>query len=149
MATLYTNNPSRFGTCYATHDPTASQAPEPAVISGVVPSGGFPARDVFPHPRTPHEIRKEREKWGILPKTQDIIEGVAQRQAEDLHLDAQQRLEELERELELAGIEWDGKYLTMLNAERERLINAEILERAKLLRNNEDAATLLLLIGSL
>ena len=26
MATYYTNNLSRFGTCYATHDPTASQA---------------------------------------------------------------------------------------------------------------------------
>ena len=27
MTTLYTNNPSRFGGCFATHDPTASQAP--------------------------------------------------------------------------------------------------------------------------
>ncbi len=116
------------------------------------PSGGVPApwtRDVFPHPRTPYEIRKEREKWGILPKTQDIIEQVALRQAEDLHLDAQQRLEELERELEVAGIEWQTKYLTMLNAERERLINAEIAQRMGLLRDNEDATTILLLIGSL
>jgi hypothetical protein len=33
MTTLYTNNPSRFGGCFATHDPTASQATAP-VITG-------------------------------------------------------------------------------------------------------------------
>lgn len=36
MATYYTNNPSRFGGCYATHDPTASQASASTPVTPVL-----------------------------------------------------------------------------------------------------------------
>lgn len=41
MTTYYTNNPSRFGGCYATHDPTVSQVTvQPPVIQTQQTGGG-------------------------------------------------------------------------------------------------------------
>ncbi len=114
------------------------------------PSGGYERkRDVFNYPRAPtaEEIRKSREDWGILPRAAEIIGAVAKRQAEELGLDAQQRLEELERELEAANIEWESRFLTALNVERERLISEEIGARLQLIQDNRTAAITLLLLA--
>jgi len=43
-----------------------------------------------------------------------------------LHLDEQQRFEELTRELQLREIEFDSRYLEALNIQREALIDEEI-----------------------
>jgi hypothetical protein len=94
----------------------------------------------------PEEVRKRREELGIFPKAAQIIEKVAERQAEHLGLDEIQRFEELARELELEGIEWQGKYLELLNLQRERLIDLEIGERLKSKMRQEEEAILILLM---
>ena len=93
------------------------------------------------------QVRANREDWGILPRAAEIIGTVAKRQAATLDLDAHQRLEELERELEAANIEWESRFLTALNVERERLITAEIGERLRLIQDNRAAAVMLLLLA--
>ncbi len=106
------------------------------------PSGGWiktPIRDEA-------DIRRQREDHPLWPKAQEVIAAVAQRQAEDLHLDEQQRLEELSRELQLAGIEWEARYLSALNDRREQLLNQELAYRVQLQQANQD--TLLLLMAA-
>ena len=92
--------------------------------------------------RTPEEVRREREDFGILPRR--IIADVAARQAERLEQDAQKQYDELQRELQLQGIEWDARYLAALADLRERLIGEEIARRLQMQLNNE--ATMMLLV---
>jgi hypothetical protein len=65
-----------------------------------------------------------------------------------LEQDAQKRFEELLRELELQGIEFDARYLEALNIQRERLIDAEIAARLRLIREDEELIILLLMAAS-
>ena len=113
------------------------EAPPPAAPSpGPAPSGGF-------HPWI---TRRKRRKPDEI---QQVIETVAFRQVQTLEPDEQKRFEELERELEARGIEWEAKYLELLNEERESLINEEI---GRLLRRKiaeEEELLLILLAASL
>ncbi len=93
--------------------------------------------------RSREDIEREREQHPLWPK---VIDAVAARQARDLHLDEQQRLEELSRELKLAGIAWESRYLERLNSVREKLINEELASRLQLQQANQD--TLLLLMAA-
>ena len=104
-------------------------------------SGGW-----LPHQRyqTPEEIRERREELGILPRR--VIHDVAARQVENPILDEQQRFEELLRELELNSIQYEARYLTALNAERERLLDAEIYRLFE--QRREDDAVALILIAA-
>ena len=95
--------------------------------------------------RTKEEVRREREAYGILPKVQVIIEDVAALQAQQLALDEQQRFEQFQRELALANIEFDNRYLEALNAERERLIDAEIQRRMQQLVARRNMTALLMM----
>lgn len=101
--------------------------------------------------RLEEELRSEREQWGILPKAAQIVSAIAIRQADALDLDAEQRLEELERELELAGVAYQTRYLELLNLQRQRLIDAEIRGyfEAQDALNEENARRLLLLLAFL
>jgi hypothetical protein len=101
--------------------------------------------------RIEEEIRAEREQWGILPKAAQIVSAVAIRQADALDLDAEQRLEELERELELAGVRYQSSYFELLNLQRQRLIDAEIKGyfEAQEALNEENKRRLLLLLAFL
>jgi hypothetical protein len=65
-----------------------------------------------------------------------------------LEQDAQKRFDELLRELELQGIEFDARYLEALNIQRERLIDAEIAARLRLIREDEELLILLLMAAS-
>ena len=114
--------------------PPPPPTPAPA---GPRPSGGF-------RPWITRRRRKLRPE-----EIQRVIETVALRQVQTLELDEQKRFEELERELEARGIEWETRYLELLNEERERLIHQEIgrLLRRKL--EEEDATLLILLASSL
>lgn len=95
-------------------------------------------------------IREEREKIGIAPEVLDLIDGVAKRQALAVESDSHKQLEELNRELELAGIEWQGRYLETLNDLREQYITEEISRLlAKKLRNEEDEMVLMALAATL
>jgi hypothetical protein len=89
-------------------------------------SGGYREYAHLYRRRAEEELRREREQWGILPKVAQIVSAVAIRQADTLDLDAEQRLEELERELELAGVAYQTRYFELLNLQRQRLIDAEI-----------------------
>lgn len=75
--------------------------------------------------RLEEELRRERQKWGILPKAAQIISALAVSQADALP-DDEARVAELERELELAGVRYQAQYLELLNIHRQRLIDAEI-----------------------
>lgn len=99
--------------------------------------------------RTREDIRKAREDFGVLPKVARVVAAVAAQQADSLSLDEQQRLEHLERELELEGIEYQSTYLELLNAMRSRLIATEIGKRLKALQEMEEEAVIILLAVSL
>ena len=90
--------------------------------------------------------RRYKPKYERIPEQiQEVILDVAERQVQRLEHDELKRLEELERELQLRGIEWESRYLTALNEEREFLINQEIgaLLRQKL-ENDQTALVLIL-----
>lgn len=108
---------------------------------GYTPSGGkpekYPLRPLqefktpYSRGKTDEDVRKERERLGIIDPI-EVIHRVAERQVETLSHDAQQHLEELERELELQGIQWEGRYLEILNVKRQKLIDEEIGVRIRL-----------------
>lgn len=96
--------------------------------------------------RTREDVRRDRERFGVIPAAAQVIAQVAAAQADALSLDEQQRLEHLERELELQGIAYESVYLEMLNAMRERLIGEEIGRRLRLLQQMEEEAVVVLLM---
>ena len=116
-------------------------APPPVVevSTGPAPSGGRPS----PHPWITRRLKKRKPD-----EIQQVIDTVAFRQVQTLELDEQKRFEELERELEARGIEWESRYLELLNQERERLIHEEIgrlLRQKKKIRDEEEAVIALLM----
>ena len=92
--------------------------------------------------RKPEEIEKERIALGI-------IERVAERQLESLSFDAQQQSEELERELELKGLQLETGYLEILNQKRSELITEEIRKRMRDLQRDEEETIIALLLTAL
>ena len=93
--------------------------------------------------------RELLEKERLSREALEAIAEVARRQAERLELDEQKRFEELERELSLRSVEWEARYLDLLNEQREALINEEI---GRLLRRKvaeEEELLLILLAASL
>ena len=95
--------------------------------------------------RTREDIRQAREQFGVIPKVAKVIASVAAQQADALSLDEQQRLEHLERELELEGIEYESAYLELLNLMRARLIATEIGKRLRAIQDAEEEIVLILL----
>ena len=91
------------------------------------------------------EERQQREYRFNNPQVIQIIERIAQRQIEDLTVDEEKRFEELERELEVKGIEWEGRYLEALNARREHLIEAEISDLLRAKMDEQEAMFLIVL----
>jgi len=119
--------------------------PVDAVDVPVVNSGGYAD---YGRRRTKEDVRRDRERFGIPQEASRVIEAVAARQAlqtKDKRLDEQQRLDELVGELELAGLEYEGRYLTLLNDSRERLITLEIASR---MRSIQDENMILLLLAA-
>lgn len=92
------------------------------------------------------EDEKQLSQLGITPAAAEIIADVAISQAENPQFDEQQRLEHLRGELQLRKITMRSQHLHALNAERQRLIDAEI---AKLMKAQiEDEETILLLLAA-
>ena len=91
---------------------------------------------------------RRRRKLPDDDEITDIIQSVAAEQALRLEKDEQKRFEELERELELRGVEWEARYLETLNQRREFLIDQEIerLLRQKLENDNRILLILMALI---
>ena len=91
-------------------------------------------------------IRQEREAVGISTEILDLIDGVAKRQAAVVESDPQKQFEELERALELAQADWQGRYLEVLNDLREQYISEEIsrLLAEKLVREENEMILLVM-----
>lgn len=121
----------------------------PPVVDVVVPppagGGGYnPSQGLYERPPSRKEISKARERLGLQDKLAlAAIAEIAARQAERLELDEQKRFEELSRELQLRGIEWEARYLEALNLERGRLIDAEI---GRLLKRKLTDETMILML---
>ena len=119
------------------------------VVSPIRPSGGR-WEEEFKHAiegRKPW--RKRLEEQRIQAVAIDLIERVAQRQVETLESDEHKRFEELERELELKGIEWEARYLEALNDRRQALVIEEIGRLLRLRQDEEDMVILLTMMASL
>jgi hypothetical protein len=71
--------------------------------------------------RTHRDVQDARSRVGIPQEAQAVIVAVAERQAAQGETDEQKRFEELERELELRGIEWEARYLAAMTEYRELL----------------------------
>ena len=113
------------------------------VINRIQSGGGWKS---FGTLRTRDDIRRDRERFGVIPETARVIAQVAAVQADALSLDEQQRLEHLARELDAAGIEFEANHLELLNAMRERLIAEEIGKRLRVLQQLEEEAIVILML---
>lgn len=114
---------------------------------GIRPSGGIPAT-LRVKGRTRKQLEEDRQRFGISAKAAGVIEGVAKRQAETLEADEQKRFEELERQLALEKIGWNGKYLAYLNEARQRLKDEEIAELLKAKLEEEELMVMLVLTAA-
>ena len=105
----------------------------------------------YRYPHRKRDIHAARERFGIPDETVVAIHEIAVRQADTLsvlRMDEQQRFEELNRELKFRGIEWQAKYLEALNTQRERLIDAELAERFRLMLGKQKIVVLLMLLAA-
>lgn len=129
---------------------TRGDVASPVVVPPIIGGGYNPSQGLYPRPPDKLQISRARKRLGLEDEVARAIAEVAARQAKSLELDAQKRFEELNRELQLRGIEWQVRYLEALNAQREGLIDAEIALRLKeKLRTDEEMIVLMLLAASL
>lgn len=77
-------------------------------------------------------------------EVEEVIQQIALRQSEQLLTDEQKIYDELTRELELKGLEFEAIHLKALNYQRELLINAEIGKLLKLKIQKEDEDILMM-----
>ena len=111
---------------------------------GYHPSQGYSGHET--RQRTKDDVRRERERLGIIPAR--IIEEVAARQVERLETDAQKQYDELMRELELQGVQFEARYLEALTSYRDFLLNEEIARRLRQNINNEETMMLILIAAA-
>lgn len=129
----------------------APPPPPPVIVDqGVKPSGGIPHDQPR---RTRKQVSEARKRLGLddgyTPEEAVVaIDAVAASQALRLEQDEQKRFEELTRELELSGIEFDARYLEALNKQRELLINKEIASFFQRQQNDEDMIRMLLMAAA-
>ena len=113
---------------------TGAAPPPPAPVGeSIKPPGGVPLWRV-PQRRKPEQREIEQ-----------IIQAVAVDQVARLEKDEQKRFEELERELELKGVQWEARYLEALNVRREILIDQEIERLLKKKIENDNRILLILM----
>ena len=96
------------------------------VTPAITPSGGIYHEQLREALEGRKSWRQKLREAKIKAAAIDAIEHIAVRQVESLELDQQKRFEELERELEVRGVEWESRYLDILNQRRETLIHEEI-----------------------
>lgn len=124
--------------------------PAPPADIGLHPGGGVP-HDYVP---TRRDVSRARKRFGLddgfeVPaRAGAIIADVAARQAERLELDEQKIFEELLRELEIEGLEFDRRYLEALNRQRELLIDEEIAQQFRRIQEEEELLMLMLIAGA-
>ena len=95
-------------------------------------------------------IQRIAERHRLNRKAVEIIEKVAIRQVETLHLDETQRTEELYREFSLSDLQIEARHIEAMNLIRERLIEEEIgrLLRIKLQQREEEELLMLAAVAA-
>lgn len=133
---------------YSFTDGVAAPPPAPTVAPPIRGGRAFFEREAE---REQRKVSREvsRETLRLPSQAQRVIEAVALRQVQKLERDELKRLEELTRELDLKGIEWETRYLEALNVRREALIDAEIAKLLKLKLEDEDTLLLMMLAASI
>ena len=121
-------------------------------VPTVTPSGGIP-HDYVP---TRREISRARKRLGLEDAyarkeaaellAAKVIADVAARQAQALETDHYKQYEELTRQLDIEGLEFDRRYLEALSQQRERLIDKEIFLQFR--RIEEEELMLLVMIAA-
>ena len=123
---------------------------EPPVVpvTPVRPSGGWPADQGYRRKR--EDVSEARKRLGLDDgyRVSTVIADVAVRQAERIEQDQQKIFDELLRELELQGLEFDRRYLEALGVQRQRLIDAEIAARLQRLVKDDEELMLLVMIAA-
>lgn len=128
-------------------DGTPPPAPEVPIVR---PSGGWPSTH-GERGRSRGEVSEARKRLGLDDgyRVSTIIADVAVRQAERLEQDQQKIFDELLRELELQGLEFDARYLDALAIQRQGLIDAEIAARLqRMIRDDEEMLLMLLVLAA-
>ena len=122
--------------------PTVSTEP-------VRPSGGWPSTQ-GERKRSRKELSDARKRLGLDDgyRVSTVLADVAARQVERLEQDPQKIFEELLRELELQGLQFDARYLEALAVQRQRLIDAEIAARIQQGIQDEELMILILMAGA-
>ena len=122
--------------------------PPAATPETVRPSGGWPADQGYRRKR--EDVSEARKRLGLDDgyRVSTVIADVAVRQAERIEQDQQKIFDELLRELELQGLEFDRRYLEALGVQRQRLIDAEIAARLQRLVKDEEELMLLVMIAA-
>ena len=113
------------------------------------PSGGWPSTQ-GERGRSRKEVSEARKRLGLDDgyRVSTIIADVAARQADRIEQDQQKIFEELLRELELQGLEFDARYLEALAVQRQRLIDAEIASRFQKMLLDDEELMLLVMIAA-
>ena len=106
--------------------------------------GGYDLWLKHPRRRKKHELEKAREAFGIPAVAEQIVRQVAARQVEHLGLDQQQQIEELKGEFALSSLQLESRYIALLEAERNRLMDEEIGRRLRALQRQEEEFVLIL-----
>ena len=118
----------------------------PPAAQTIVVGGGVP----HDYKRTKKDIAKDRERFGIPDHERIIAEAlvaqIAARQAEVLEQDKQKQFDELQRELQIRGIQWQARYLELLNVQREKLIDAEL---KVIFQQRQDEELMLLMLAAI
>lgn len=125
----------------------------PAALAPLVGGGYHPSQGLYPRPPGRKEVSRARERLGLKDRIAEeraakVIAEIAARQAESLERDEQKRFEELARQLEIEGLEFDARYLEALNQEREHLIDLEIARRLRAIRGQEEILLMLLIAAA-
>jgi len=110
-------------------------------------SGGYGQALLGGRKRTQKEIRKAREDVGLII---EIIQDIAEKQCNNLVVDEQKQIDEFANELKLQGIQFEVRFLELLNDHRQAVMNAEIgrLLKDKLLMEEKEILLLLAAIFS-
>ena len=125
-----------------------AEAQSPAQTPQAPIGGGIP---YDPPPRTRRQISEARKRFGLedtyeQERAAQVIASVAARQAQALETDHYKQYEELTRQLDIEGLEFDRRYLEALSQQRERLIDKEIFLQFR--RIEEEELMLLVMIAA-
>lgn len=109
------------------------------------PSGGYLRGS--DRRRTKREIDEARRRFGIdVPdEVIETIQEAAADQVADLETDAKKQERDLRMRLRVRQLKFEARQLEWLAAERERLINEELVRITTTMRNNETITRLMLL----